>query len=57
MHNLQHYPIEEPAMPLYGGIDLHAHHRVVVLRDEQDPMIYHQRLSQHLPTILDRLAP
>ena len=40
-------------MPLYGGIDLHANNSVVVLPDEQDQMIYHQRLSNHLPTILD----
>jgi transposase len=44
-------------MPLYGGIDLHANNSVVVLLDEQDQMIYQQRLSNHLPTILDRLAP
>ena len=39
-------------MPLYGGIDLHANNKVVVLLDEQDQMFYHQRLSNHLPTIL-----
>jgi transposase len=44
-------------MPLYGGIDLHAHNSVVVLLDEQDQMISQQRLSNHLPTILERLAP
>jgi transposase len=44
-------------MPLYGGIDLHAHNRVVVLLDEQDHMIYQQRLSNHLPTILEQFAP
>jgi transposase len=44
-------------MPLYGGIDLHANNRVVVILDEQDQMVYHQRLANHLPTILERLAP
>jgi transposase len=44
-------------MPLYGGIDLHANNRVVVVLDEQAQMVYHQRLSNHLPTILERLAP
>jgi transposase len=44
-------------MPLYGGIDLHANNSVVVLLDEQDQMVYQQRLSNHLPTILERLAP
>ncbi len=27
-------------MPLYGGIDLHANNKVVVLLDEQDQMVY-----------------
>jgi transposase len=44
-------------MPLYGGIDLHANNRVVVLLGEQDQVIYQQRLSNHLPTILGQLAP
>jgi transposase len=44
-------------MPLYGGIDLHANNSVVVLLAEQDQMVYHQRLANHLPTILERLAP
>jgi transposase len=43
-------------MPLYGGIDLHANNRVVVLRNEQDQVIYHRRLANHLPTILEPLA-
>ena len=30
-------------MPLYGGIALHANNRVVVLRNEQDQVISHQR--------------
>ena len=44
-------------MPLYGGIDLHANNSVVVLLDEQDQVIYQQRFSNHLPTIVERLAP
>src|SRR5262245_31384816 len=44
-------------MPLYGGIDLHANNSVVVLLDEQDQMVYHQRLSNHLPTIIEQLDP
>ena len=54
MHNLRHNPIEETEMPLYGGIDLHANNSVVVLLDEQDQMIYQQRLANHLPTILEQ---
>jgi hypothetical protein len=39
VNNLGHNPIEETEMSLYGGIDLHANNRVVVLRNEQDQMI------------------
>jgi len=44
-------------MSLYGGIDLHANNSVVVLLNEQDQVMYQQRLSNHLPTILEQLAP
>src|SRR5678815_1755322 len=44
-------------MPLYGGIDLHANNSVVVLLNEQDEVIYQKRLPNHLPTILEQLAP
>jgi transposase len=44
-------------MTLYGGIDLHANNSVVVLLNEQDQVMYQQRLSNHLPTILEQLAP
>src|SRR5262245_15503144 len=44
-------------MPLYGGIDLHAHNRVVVLRNAQDQVISQQRFANHLPMILEQLAP
>ena len=43
-------------MPLYGGIDLPANNSVVVLLGEQDQVIYQQRLSNHLPTILEPLS-
>jgi transposase len=44
-------------MPLYGGIDLHANNRVVVILNEQDQVIYQQRFANHLPTILEQWAP
>ena len=44
-------------MSLYGGIDLHANNSVIVLLNEQDQVIYQQRLANHLPTILEQLAP
>jgi transposase len=44
-------------MPLYGGIDLHANNSVVVLLNEQDQVIYQRRLANHLPTLLEHLAP
>jgi transposase len=44
-------------MPLYVGIDLHANNSVVVLLNEQDQVIYQRRLTNHLPTILEALAP
>ncbi len=50
------YPGEESAILLYGGIDLHANNSVVVLLNEQDQVMYQQRLANHLPTILEQLA-
>lgn len=44
-------------MPLYGGIDLHANNSVVVLLNEQDHVVYYQRLNNHLPTLLEQLTP
>src|SRR5881397_1056997 len=44
-------------MPLYSGIDLHANNSVVVLLNEQDQVIYQRRLTNHLPEILEPLAP
>ena len=43
-------------MALYGGIDLHANNSVVVLLNDQDQVIYQQRLPNHLPTILAPLS-
>jgi len=54
MNNLRHHPIEETEMSLYGGIDLHANNSVIVLLNEQDQVIYQQRFSNHLPTILEQ---
>src|SRR5262249_12786138 len=44
-------------MSLYGGVDLHANNNVIVLRNEQDEVIYQKRLLNALPTILEQLAP
>lgn len=44
-------------MSLYGGIDLHANNSVIVLLNEQDQVMYQQRVANHLPTILEQLAP
>jgi transposase len=44
-------------MSLYAGIDLHANNSVVVVINEQDQVMYQQRLPNHFPTILEYLAP
>ncbi len=44
-------------MALYAGIDLHSNNSVVVILNEQDQVMYHQRFANHLPTILEQLAP
>ena len=38
-------------MSLYGGIDLHANNRVIVLRNEKDEVIYWKRFPNALPTM------
>jgi transposase len=48
---------KEPCRALYGGIDLHANHSVIVVIDDQDPMVDQKRLPQQLESILARLAP
>jgi transposase len=50
-------PEEETEMTLYVGIDLHANNSVVVVINDQDQVMYQQRLANHLPTILEQLAP
>ena len=42
-------------MPLYGGIDLHAKNRVIVLLNAQDQVVSQKRLPNHLPAIRDLL--
>jgi transposase len=44
-------------MPLYGGIDLHANNRVIVLLDDQDQVVYQKRLPHDLPSLLQPLSP
>ena len=44
-------------MQLYGGIDLHANNRVVVLLDNQDHVMYQKRLPNDLPSLLQQLSP
>ncbi len=44
-------------MTLYGGMDLHTNNSVVVLRNEQDQVMYQERFANHLPTMLEQLAP
>jgi hypothetical protein len=43
-------------MALDVGIDLHANNRVVVL-DEQDRVVYQQRLPTSLEHMLQQLSP
>jgi transposase len=44
-------------MKLYGGIDLHSNNSVVALLDEQDRVVYRQRLANDAPRVLEALAP
>jgi hypothetical protein len=44
-------------MALYGGIDLHANNSVIVIIDDQDHVVDHKRLPNHLDSILARVAP
>ena len=44
-------------MSLYGAIDLHGNNNVMMLIDEQDQVIYQKRLANHLPLVLEQLAP
>ena len=42
---------------LYGGIDLHANNSVIVLIDEQEQVVYEQRMPNDLANILAQLRP
>jgi transposase len=42
---------------LYGGIDLHANNSVIVLIDQQEQVVYEQRVPNVLTTILFHLRP
>ena len=44
-------------MPLYSAIDLHGNNNVTLVLDEQDQVVYQKRLTNHLPLILEKLAP
>jgi transposase len=42
---------------LYGGIDLHSNNNVVTIIDEQDRVVYEERLRNDLSTVLEHLSP
>ncbi len=44
-------------MALYCGIDLHANNSVLAVTDEQDKVLYEQRLPNELPLIITALQP
>ena len=44
-------------MPLYSAIDLHGNNNVTIVIDEHDQVVYQKRLSNHLPLVLEKLAP
>lgn len=44
-------------MKLYGGIDLHSNNSVVAVSDENDRVVYRQRLPNEAQVILGVLAP
>jgi transposase len=44
-------------MARYAGIDLHSNNNGVVLLNEQDQVVYQQRLANQLPIVLEPLAP
>jgi transposase len=44
-------------MRLSCGIDLHSNNSVVAILDEQDRVIYQERLSNNLETIIQELLP
>ena len=44
-------------MKVYGGIDLHSNNSVIVLADEDDRVVYRQRLANDLALVLTELEP
>lgn len=44
-------------MKLYGAIDLHSNNSYIVILDEQDKIIFQQRLDNDLAVILSHLSP
>jgi transposase len=48
---------EEGAMKSYAGIDLHGTNSVIVVLDDDDRVLYQQRLRNELAGILAAFAP
>jgi transposase len=48
---------EEPALEIYGGIDLHSNNGVIALLDEEDKVVYQRRLPNDPQQVLGELAP
>ena len=44
-------------MKVYGGIDLHSNNNVIVLLDEEDRVVYRERLPNDLQLVLRDLEP
>ena len=44
-------------MKVYGGIDLHSNNNVIVLLDEEDRVVYRERLANDLQLVLSGLEP
>jgi len=44
-------------MKVYGGIDLHSNNNVIVLLDEDDRIVYRERLANDLQLVLKDLEP
>ena len=49
-------PKKEPLMKLYVGIDLHSNNSYVVILDENDKIMYQERLANDLNLILHKLS-
>lgn len=44
-------------MKLYCGIDLHSNNSVIVILDEADNMIYHNKMDNNIDSILHAFKP